>query len=259
MDNLQSILSSLKEMGYSGIKVSFEDEGALYNEIITMRNLTANVGLELTVKIGGCEAKRDIIDCIDLNCDTIVAPMVESKFALNKFLKSLESCNYSKKKGFNLETIQSYNNIKELSDLFDDLDYITLGRHDFVKSLSKDSEHVDSEELYEIAEKLFTFVKNNHKNAKCYMGGNLSKNSINFIKKLIENNLLDAFESRYIIFNVDKLVDAKNLDKHIELAQLFEYEWLNLIRNRYLTQANKDFKRIETIKNKINNNNNTTI
>jgi hypothetical protein len=254
MDKLQNILLILKEMGCSGIKVSFEDEGALYNEIITMRNLTANVGLDLTVKIGGCEAKRDIIDCIDLDCDTIVAPMIESGFALNKFLKSLESCNYSKKKGFNLETIQGYNNLKELSKSFDSIEYITLGRHDFVKSLSKDSEHVDSEELYEIAEKLFTFVKNNHKNVKCYMGGNLSKNSINFIQKLIEKKLLDAFESRYIIFNIHKIHDINDLDKHIELAQMFEYEWLNLIRNRYLTQANKDIKRIETIKNKINNN-----
>jgi len=99
MEELQNILSILKEMGCSGIKVSFEDEGALYNEIITMRSLTTKVGLELSVKIGGCEAKRDIIDCMDLNCDAIVAPMVESKFALNKFLKSVDAYNYNKKKG----------------------------------------------------------------------------------------------------------------------------------------------------------------
>jgi hypothetical protein len=253
MESLQKILLLLKDLGCSGIKVSFEDEGALYNEIITMRNLTEKVGLELSVKIGGCEAKRDIIDCIDLNCDSIVAPMVESKFALNKFLTSLDSCNYTKKKGFNLETIQSFNNLQELSNSFGKLDFITLGRHDFVKSLSENSEYVDSDQLYEIAEKLFTFVKNNHKNMKCYMGGFLSKNSINFIKKLIEKNLLDAFESRYIIFNIQNIKDLNNLEKCIELAQLFEFEWLNLIRNRYLNQANKDLKRIELIKNKINN------
>ena len=137
MERLQNILSILKEMGCSGIKVSFEDEGALYNEIITMRNLTANVGLGLSVKIGGCEAKRDIIDCIDLNCDTIVAPMVESKFALNKFLKSLDAYNYNKQKGFNLETIQSYNNLEELSELFNKVDFVTVGRVDFVGSLIK--------------------------------------------------------------------------------------------------------------------------
>jgi hypothetical protein len=252
MDSLQKKLLLLKDLGCSGIKVSFEDEGALYNEIITMRNLTSTLGLELTVKIGGCEAKRDIIDCIDLNCDSIVAPMVESKFALNKFLVSLDSCNYSKKRGFNLETIQSFNNLEDLSQLFEKLDFITLGRHDFVKSLSENSEYVDSEQIYEMAEKLFSFTKNNYKNTKCYMGGFLSKNSINFIKKLIEKNLLDAFETRYIIFNVQNLKDI-DLEKAIELAQEFEFEWLNLIRNRYLKQANKDLKRIELIKNKMNN------
>ena len=97
MDELKQILAELKNMGCCGIKVSFEDEGALYNEIISMRSLTKDVGLDLSVKIGGCEAKRDITDCIDLNCDTIVAPMVESKFALNKFLKSLACYNYDKK------------------------------------------------------------------------------------------------------------------------------------------------------------------
>ena len=44
MEALQTILLNLKEFGCSGIKVSFEDEGALYNEIISMRNLTTSVG-----------------------------------------------------------------------------------------------------------------------------------------------------------------------------------------------------------------------
>ena len=65
MEELKQILTELKNMGCCGIKVSFEDEGALYNEIISMRSLTKDVGLDLSVKIGGCEAKRDITDCID--------------------------------------------------------------------------------------------------------------------------------------------------------------------------------------------------
>ena len=105
MNDLDDILTKLKKLGVSGIKISFEDEGALLNELITMRSLTRQANLELSVKIGGCEAKRDIIDCINLDCETIVAPMIESKFALDKFLKSLSFYNYNKKKGFNLETI----------------------------------------------------------------------------------------------------------------------------------------------------------
>jgi 2-keto-3-deoxy-L-rhamnonate aldolase RhmA len=252
MDKLQNILSTLKEMGCSGIKVSFEDEGALYNEIITMRSLTANVGLGLSVKIGGCEAKRDIIDCIDLNCDTIVAPMVESKFALNKFLKSLDAYNYKKQKGFNLETIQSYNNLEELSELLNKVDFVTVGRVDFVGSLNKDRDFVDTDDMYTIVENVFK--KAREQGTKCYMGGAVSINSKDFIEKLIEQNLLDKFETRYIIYDVHSL-DIKNLDKLLYWANVFEVEWLKFIHQRYSMHANKDVKRIKMIEDRIAMNN----
>jgi hypothetical protein len=148
MEILVQTLRELKSLGCSGIKISFEDEGALHNEIISMRKLTAEVGLELSVKIGGCEAKRDIVDCMDLDCDNIVAPMIESEFALKKFLKSLDSYKCDKKKGFNLETIQAYENLDTLSNSFDKVDFVTVGRVDFVGSLGKDRSFVDTDEMY---------------------------------------------------------------------------------------------------------------
>ena len=251
MEKIKEILLNLKDLGCSGVKVSFEDEGALYNEIITMRNLTTSVDLDLAIKIGGSEAKRDIVDCIDLNCDSIVGPMIESKFALEKFIKSLDDYKYNKKRGFNLETITSYNNLNEISSLFDKIDYITFGRHDFVKSLYKNSEYVDDEEIYKIAENIFTLAKDKNKN--CYIGGNVSVNSVNFIRRLINKNILDYFETRYIIFDTHKIKDLNKLDKLIKLALSFEYEWLKFIESRYLSYANKDNKRIKIIKDKINN------
>ena len=248
MDSLKDILLKLKKMGCCGIKVSFEDEGALYNEIITMRNLTTAVDLELSIKIGGCEAKRDINDCMDLNCDTIVAPMVESKFALNKFFKSLESYKYDKKKGFNLETIQSYDNLEELSSLFKLVDFVTVGRVDFVGSLDKDRDFVDSPEMYEIFENVFKKAREN--NTMCYMGGAVSINSKEFIKKLIEKNLIDKFETRYIIYDVHSL-DIKDLENLLYWGNVFEVEWLKFIRARYMLHANKDFKRIKMIEERI--------
>lgn len=248
MDLLKDILVKLKKLGCCGIKVSFEDEGALYNEIITMRNLTTAVDLELSIKIGGCEAKRDINDCMDLNCDTIVAPMVESKFALNKFFKSLESYKYDKKKGFNLETIQSYNNLEELSSLFNLVDFVTVGRVDFVGSLDKDRNFVDSPEMYEIVENVFKKAREN--NTMCYMGGAVSINSKDFIEKLIEKNLIDKFETRYIIYDVHSL-DIKDLDKLLYWGNVFEVEWLKFIHARYMLHANKDVKRIKMIEERI--------
>jgi len=248
MDKLQNILLTLKDLGCSGIKVSFEDEGALHNEIITMRNLTANVGLELSVKIGGCEAKRDIIDCIDLNCDTIVAPMIESDFALKKFLKSLDAYNYNKQKGFNLETIQGYNNLQNISTEFNKVDFVTVGRVDFVGSLNKNRNFVDTDEMYEMVETVFKKAREH--NTKCYMGGAVSINSKNFIQKLIENNLLDKFETRYIIYDVQS-IDINNLDKLLYLGNVFEVEWLKFVHQRYSMHANKDINRIEMIEERI--------
>lgn len=251
MEILQNILLKLKEMGCSGIKISFEDEGALHNEVISMRNLTTSVGLELSIKIGGCEAKRDIIDCMDLNCDAIVAPMIESNFALDKFFKSLTTYNCDKKKGFNLETIQAYNNLEELSKLFNQVDFVTVGRVDFVSSLGKDRNYVDSPEMYEMVENVFT--KAREQNTMCYMGGAISINSQNFIEKLIEKDLLDKFETRYIIYDVHKL-NIKDFDKLLYWGNVFEVEWLKFIHSRYAMHANKDLERIKMIESRIASN-----
>jgi hypothetical protein len=251
MENLKNILRELQSMGCSGIKVSFEDEGALLNEITTMRFLTCSLDLELSIKIGGCEAKRDIVDCIHVNCDSIVAPMIESNFALVKFFQSLKVYNYNKKKGFNLETISAYRNLDEISTVFDNLDFVTFGRVDFINSLNKNRDFVDSDEVYDIVYNVFK--KARECNTQCYLGGAISISSKNFIKKLIDENLIDKFETRYIIYDVSK-IDYNQFEKLLNLGNLFEVEWLKYIRERYMLLATKDCNRIKMIEDRINNN-----
>jgi hypothetical protein len=248
MEILVTTLKELKSLGCSGIKISFEDEGALHNEVISMRKLTAEVGIELSVKIGGCEAKRDIVDCMDLDCDTIVAPMIESEFALKKFLKSLDSYKCDKKKGFNLETIQAYENLDTLSKSFDKVDFVTVGRVDFVGSLGKDRNFVDTDEMYKIVKDIFTSARS--KNTMCYVGGAVSINSKDFISKLIAEDLLDKFETRYIIYDVHQ-IDMNNFEKLLYLGNVFEVEWLKYISSRYFLHANKDVARIKMIEERI--------
>lgn len=250
MNNLKVILQKLKSMGCSGIKISFEDEGALLNEATTMRYLTASIGLELSIKIGGCEAKRDIIDCIDLGCDSIVAPMIESEFALRKFSESLEVCKYNKKKGFNLETINAYKELDNLKKSFNKVNYVTFGRHDFVNSLEKDKEYVDSPEMYEISKNIFQEARK--MNILCYIGGSMSINSKDFITNLIKDNLLDKFETRYIIYDAH-LINIEDFEKLLYWGFLFELEWLKYISSRYLMQGNKDIKRIKMMEERIAN------
>lgn len=251
MENLKKILSTLKELGCSGIKISYEDEGALLNEIITMRYLTSSIGVKLSIKIGGCEAKRDIVDCINLHTDTIVAPMIESAFALKKFANSLKVYNYNGEKGFNLETIQAYKSLEEISNEFNLVDFVTLGRVDFVSSLNKDRNYVNNEEILKMATDIFQ--KAREKNIKCYLGGSINIESKEFIGKLINKNLLDKFETRYIIFDTTK-INFENFNELLYWANVFEVEWLKLISNRYNLLFNKDTNRIKMIEERINNN-----
>jgi hypothetical protein len=249
MDILKIILEKLKGMGCCGIKISFEDEGALLNEIISMRYLTSSVDdIGLSIKIGGCEAKRDIIDCINLCCDTIVAPMIESEFALKKFNNSLAVYNYNKKKGFNLETINGYKELDNLKNSFDTMDFVTLGRVDFVSSLGKDRSYVDTPEMYEIATKIFQTSR--EKNIMCYLGGGVSIASKDFIINLFKSGLLDKFETRYIIYDAHK-VNLDDFEKLLYWANIFEVEWLKYISSRYLSYGHKDTKRIKMIEDRI--------
>jgi len=252
MENLKKVLTKLKYLGCSGIKISYEDEGALLNEIITMRYLTAYVGVNLSIKIGGCEAKRDIVDCVNLNSDTIVAPMVESPFALKKFANSLKAYNYDGEKGFNLETIQAYKSLEEISEDFHLVDFVTFGRVDFVTSLNKDRTYVNSEEMFDIASNIFQKAREH--DIKCYLGGAISIESRTFIEKLILKNLIDNFETRYVIFDTSK-IDIEKLPELLYLANVFEVEWLKLISNRYNLLFNKDINRIKMIEDRLNMNN----
>jgi len=248
MEYLQQILFELKDLGCSGIKISYEDEGALLNEMITMRYLTASVNLGLSVKIGGCEAKRDIVDCIDLGCDTIVAPMIESSFALKKFFNSLNQYSYNKEKGINLETINAYKCLDELENEFKNLNFVTVGRVDFVGSLNKDRNFVNTDDMLEIVKNIFTKARNH--NTKCYLGGAISIESQDFIRKLFQLNLLDKFETRYIIFDCHK-INFEKFDELLYIANVFEIEWLKYINLKYSLLANKDLQRIKMIEERI--------
>jgi hypothetical protein len=64
---------------------------------------------------------------------------------------------------------------------------------------------------------------------------------------------LDNFETRYIIFDVKK-INFERLDALLNLANVFEVEWLKYIHAKYSLLANKDVERIKMIEERINKN-----
>jgi hypothetical protein len=97
------------------------------------------------------------------------------------------------------------------------------------------------------------FKKSKQCGLLCNLGGAVSIDSREFIQRLISDNLLDYFETRYVIFNV-KEVDMNNFEKMLYYANLFEIEWMKHIQTRYSNHANKDCRRIEMIESRLSKN-----
>ena len=73
------VLQDLKENHHAiALKAEFEAEGADYIEVLKLKNFADVVGLNLAVKIGGCEAIRDMQDAKKIGANIIIAPMIES-------------------------------------------------------------------------------------------------------------------------------------------------------------------------------------
>ena len=117
MSNLHEKIKNFNIDNLVGIKQSFEDEGALLDDVKTIRKLTKLNNLKLSVKIGGCEAKSDIHECRYMEVDGIVAPMIETEFALQKFIESVSHIS-DIKFYVNIESKTAYENIDSILKYF---------------------------------------------------------------------------------------------------------------------------------------------
>ena len=250
------ILTDLIENeGLIGIKTSFEDEGASFNETIRLKEVCNQANTKLTLKIGGPEAIRDLKDSSIISVKGLVAPMVESEFGLKKFIQavntyipedSLSTINLN----INVETITAVSNIEKMLSLEESnsLYGVTVGRVDLVSSMNKNRDYVNSDEVYTIVKQVFSKVK--EKGLKLCLGGAISTDSFGFLKKLHSDGLLDKFETRYAIY--DPSIALKNLSRALFKGQVFEYEWLQNKHEYYTKLANQDIKRIQMIQDRIN-------
>ena len=183
-------LMSLKESGVVGIKQSFEDEGVILEDVLKIKRLCDKLDLKLNVKIGGCEAISDINNCLSLEASGIVAPMIESEFALEKFVESIISNTNDQDRSsidffINIESKSAIQNLDKIlsSPSSKLLKGIVVGRSDLTKSFGYGKQDVNSKEICEI-------VKNTFKEAKSFkfttiMGGNIGHSSTTFIEELV--------------------------------------------------------------------------
>lgn len=250
------ILTDLIENdGLIGIKTSFEDEGALFEETVRLKEICNQAKTKVTLKIGGPEAIRDIKDSATIGVKGLVAPMVESAFGLKKYIQAVNNnlpadVVQSLQLNVNLETISAVKNVNSVLGIQEanSLYGVTVGRVDLVSSMGKDRSYVNSDEILGLTKDVF--LKAKELGLKACLGGAVSTDSFSFLKKLHSEGLLDKFETRYAIY--DPSIALKNLARALSKGQMFEYEWLMVKHEHYTNYANQDIKRIKMIQERIN-------
>ncbi|MFH0926486.1 MAG: aldolase/citrate lyase family protein [bacterium] len=249
------ILKKLKER-YSvvGVKAEFEAEGTRTEELMRLKEICLAAKVTLTLKIGGCEAVRDMYDARAIGVDYLVAPMVETAFSLQKYLRAVNLVfpkDEQEKTDFliNIETETAMNNFEEMIKISEikTLDGIVIGRVDFVGSMMLDRQAVNSEKVFNTTKELL--IKAKAQNMSCVVGGAIAVDSLSFLRGLPKGTL-DRYETRKICFQCPQAL-GKDAGKGIAKAVEFELYWLKNKRNYYKTISEEDDKRIAMLEERI--------
>lgn len=218
-----------------GIKAEFEAEGTRLEEALRLKEVVTKAGLELTIKIGGCEAIKDMYDARTIGVSAIVAPMIETPYAMKKYVQATKFVFPEEERKdikflINLETITGFANIKEMieSPYFEEVAGIVLGRVDMTGSMGLTRDDINSAKILDIAKVLSENM--NKVNKDFVIGGGVSAHSLPFFKQL---PYLSRFETRKIIFDAQKAIHDQNADKGILKAVGFELMWLKNKREFY--------------------------
>jgi 4-hydroxy-2-oxoheptanedioate aldolase len=230
-----------------GVKAEFEAEGTRLEEALRLKEVCMQAGLGLTIKIGGCEAVRDLYECRVIGVERVVAPMVESPFALSKFLEAVKKAFPEDERkeilfAVNIETADACRAFPRMLALpqIDGLNGIVMGRVDLTGSLNLSRDAVNCREVFELTAELFAQAKT--RSLECAIGGGVSAHSLPFFRELPAGTL-DRYETRKVIFSCPGAL-APNADAGILKAVGFELLWLKNKRDYYGLIAAEDEQRI---------------
>ena len=244
-----------EKYGVVSAKAEFEAEGTRLEELLRLVDIASAADLPITVKIGGCEAIRDLLEAKQIGVRWIVAPMVETAYAASKFLDA-KNLIYSELEAsrtgflFNLETITGFENRQELMKVTNQgrgLDGVVLGRHDFVLSMGWSAEKINAQETTNYVLEIAKLCKENNK--ELVVGGGMSVESLDAIKQIAAIRL-DRFETRKVIFN-SEIALKSNIEVGLFEAVQFEYYWLLNKQNYYSAIAQEDNKRIASFEKRL--------
>ena len=257
MRNSQLLFEKASRLARSGarhLKAEFEAEGSRREEVASLRASTRQANLGLTLKIGGCEAITDLRDAIEGQAEVIVAPMVESPYAVEKFDLAITHHHEIVSEGteflVNLETVSAFSRAEEILDKVAssrNVSGVVFGRVDFVKSQGLDRDSVDSAECLAAVLRVAELAR--ARNLLVVVGGAVSDSSEEFLKEVARVHL-SRFETRKVVYDAEILSNQK-FSELIRAALDFELSWLRSKNEYYGAIAGEDLSRIAMLETRL--------
>lgn len=254
----KNMLNLLKQgrdtYGFTHIRAEFEAEGTRFEDLLRLIEIGYKAGLNLVIKISGCEGMTELTSARQLGASAIIVSMIESTYALKKYAQSCEKI-FSKSHGhdtkfyFNIETAQAYDIQQELVEESHNLglDGVVFGRVDFAASINFPRTKIESPSM---TQKVIDVATTCQKfDQELILGGGVSADSITALRD-IAKVYLSHFETRKIVFDKSQL-NHPALPKALQLAAQFEWLWIKNKQSYYQTISNEDKLRIKLLEQRL--------
>lgn len=228
------------------VKAEFEAEGSRLDEMIMLSEVIHRADMQLTVKIGGCEAVRDLDQCRLLGAGGIMGPMIESPFAMEKYMGAARKV-YGDDVDkidwiINTETKTCHANLEEIFDAGEGfLNTIAIGRVDLSASMGLSRANINDDVMLEAATDIA--AKARARGITVGFGGGISFDAIPFVMAM--KPYADRFETRKVVFGIGG--DEATIRRGILLAMEFETLYLKSKCAFYDRMANEDRARMEML------------
>ena len=238
--------------GVVATKAEFEAEGTRTDELLRLLEIANKANVSIALKVGGCEAIRDMLEAKQFGVGYIIAPMVETPYALTKFLGAKDKV-FSKEDQedisflFNLETITAFENLEGMLDVASSetgCNGVVFGRVDFSSSmgLGRKFETDKVTNAVEVASRVC------YERGLDFVVGAVSIDALKSLRR-IKKIHLNRFETRKIVFSSNAL-ESTNLEEALRQAVHFELLWLINKREYYGIMHREDQTRIDMLENR---------
>lgn len=243
---LELLKKGRDQYGVVAVKAEFEAEGTRPDEFHRLLELAQRAGLKVALKIGGCEAVSDLFASKVYGVDYIIAPMVETRYALSKFIDAKNKTHGPDESRteflFNLETETTLGNLDEMLPLArEGVDGIVFGRVDFTLSRGMSRSAINDRSISDAVLKVAHACRDAQ--LELVVGGSVSADAVEALREFRAIRL-DRFETRKVIFD-GAAVESDSIFDGIANAVEFELLWLKNKRDYYQRIASEDAARIE--------------